>query len=222
MINLFTGLIAGSIHVVSGPDHLSAVAPLSIEEGRSSWRMGLLWGVGHTGGVLLVGLIALLGRELIPIDLISQWSERIVGVVLIGIGLWGLRKALKHRVHIHKHTHEGEEHTHIHLHETETQHASPRAHIHTHAAFAVGIIHGLAGSSHFLGVLPALALPTTGASILYLSGYGIGTISSMVVFTAMLGVTAKKLADRGIAVYKKMLIAFSSAAIGIGVFWLFM
>jgi len=30
------------------------------------------------------------------------------------------------------------------------------------AAFGVGTLHGLAGSSHLLGVLPALALPSRG------------------------------------------------------------
>ncbi len=222
MLHAITGFLAGSVHVVSGPDHLSAVAPLSIEKGRSSWKMGLLWGAGHTAGVLIVGLIALLGREIIPIDLISHWSERIVGVVLIGIGIWGIKKALKHKVHMHKHDHDGKEHTHIHTHNTEIPHTSAGAHKHTHAALAVGIIHGLAGSSHFIGVLPALALPSTSASVLYLGGYGAGTIAAMVGFTAVLGVTAKKLAAKGVHIYKKMLISFSTAAIGVGVFWLFM
>ncbi len=222
MLHAITGFLAGSVHVVSGPDHLSAVAPLSIEEGKASWKMGLLWGVGHTSGVMIVGLIALLGRELIPIDLISNWSERFVGVVLIGIGIWGIRKALKNKVHVHKHNHEDNEHTHIHTHNTEAEHASPVAHKHTHAALAVGIIHGFAGSSHFIGVLPALALPTTSASVLYLGGYGVGTIIAMVGFTALLGIAAKKLAEKGVEVYRKLLITFSTAAIGIGLFWLFM
>jgi ABC-type nickel/cobalt efflux system permease component RcnA len=222
MLHGITGFLAGAVHVISGPDHLSAVAPLSIDGGKKSWKMGLLWGVGHTTGVLIVGLIALIGRELIPIEMISHWSERIVGVVLIGIGIWGIRKALRHRVHIHKHVHEGEEHTHIHTHSAGMEHSSTGAHRHTHAALVVGIIHGLAGSSHFIGVLPALALPSTSASVFYLGGYGAGTIMAMVGFSALLGVTAKKLAEKGVDIYKKMLITFSTAAIGIGIFWLFM
>ena len=30
---------------------------------------------------------------------------------------------------------------------------------HAHASFCLGVLHGVAGSSHFFGVLPALALP---------------------------------------------------------------
>jgi len=35
----------------------------------------------------------------------------------------------------------------------------------------MGILHGIAGSSHFLGVLPALALPTPGAAISYIAAF---------------------------------------------------
>ena len=34
---------------------------------------------------------------------------------------------------------------------------------HTHAATGLGVLHGLAGTSHFLAVIPALALPPVGA-----------------------------------------------------------
>src|SRR4029450_9914430 len=39
---------------------------------------------------------------------------------------------------------------------------------HRLAAFAVGTLHGLAASSHLLGILPALALPSTRAAGAYL------------------------------------------------------
>ena len=87
------GLSAGTIHALSGPDHLSAVAPLVINERSRRWRMGLFWGIGHSLGVWLIGLIALVLRGFLPLDALSSWSERLVGVVLIGVGLWGLRRA---------------------------------------------------------------------------------------------------------------------------------
>ena len=48
------GLAAGSIHVLAGPDHLAAVAPLAAERETRPWRAGLLWGVGHAAGVVVV------------------------------------------------------------------------------------------------------------------------------------------------------------------------
>src|SRR5688572_3654911 len=62
---LLAGLAAGLIHVLSGPDHLAAVAPLAGGRGRS-WRAGFLWGLGHSGGVLAVGLLALGLRGALP------------------------------------------------------------------------------------------------------------------------------------------------------------
>jgi high-affinity nickel permease len=61
-----SGLVAGTVHVVSGPDHLAAIAPLSAEGKTGSWRIGFRWGLGHSSGVLLVGLISLLLREVLP------------------------------------------------------------------------------------------------------------------------------------------------------------
>ena len=55
-----SGVVAGALHVVAGPDHLAAVAPLAADGRRRLWRSGLLWGLGHTGGVVAVGLLALL------------------------------------------------------------------------------------------------------------------------------------------------------------------
>ena len=52
---------------------------------------------------------------------------------------------------------------------------------HTHAATTLGLLHGLAGASHLLAVIPALALPFMGA-ISYMAAYLIGSIIAMGVF----------------------------------------
>src|SRR4249919_3013977 len=89
-----TGALAGLFHVLSGPDHLAAVAPLAVEDGRRGWLAGWTWGLGHASGVVVVALLAVLLRDLLPpIGIISAWSERVVGVALIGIGCWALRRS---------------------------------------------------------------------------------------------------------------------------------
>src|SRR5258706_12145769 len=143
-IAIFSGLAAGGIHVFSGPDHLAAIAPLSIGRRVRTWITGARWGIGHASGVLFVGLASLFVREFIAIEAISSWAERLVGVALMAIGLWGLRKAFSHHLHAHEHSHDGEKHVHVHTHRGSHLHTDnqPTAHSHTHAAFAVGTLHG--------------------------------------------------------------------------------
>jgi len=220
MIAALAGFVAGSVHVLAGPDHLAAVAPLAARGGRAAWRSGFRWGFGHAGGVAIVGVAALLLRGLLPIDRLSSWSERLVGVVLIAIGLWGIRAALRTRVHAHPHAHDGHEHAHMHVHGRRLAHADEDAHVHTHAALAVGILHGLAGSSHFLGVLPALALPTHAAAFGYIAAFGAGTIAAMTVFASLVGLVSARSSTRTAGAYRAWLGACSVAAVAIGVVWL--
>ena len=72
------------------------------------------------------GLAALLLRELLPIDALSSWSERLVGVALIAVGLWGVRRATQLEVHQHVHVHEASTHAHIHVHARENAAAAAR------------------------------------------------------------------------------------------------
>ena len=222
MLSAIAGFTAGLVHVLSGPDHLAAVAPLTVESRRRPWTIGMLWGVGHTGGVWMVGAIALLLREFLPVDKLSSFSERIVGVTLVVIGLWGLRRALSGREHIHVHVHDGSVHAHAHLHDSEEAHESSGAHTHTHAAFAVGTLHGLAGSAHFLGVLPALAFSTTLAALSYILFFGVGSIIAMTGFSFVIGAVMSKYPAASGGAYKWSLTGFSSVAIMVGVVWLVM
>ena len=54
---LFAGIIAAVLHVISGPDHLAAVTPFAVESKKKAWKIGLFWGFGHIGGMLLIGII---------------------------------------------------------------------------------------------------------------------------------------------------------------------
>lgn len=196
-----TGLSAGLVHALSGPDHLSAVAPLVIGQPRGRrWRTGLFWGVGHSLGVWIVGLLALALRGVLPIESVSSWSERLVGAVLIGVGLWGLRRAFLARLPMEGHAEHG--------------HRSGRA------AVWIGGLHGLAGSSHVLGLLPALALPSRWASLTYVVGFGLGSIAAMTAFSSTFGFMAARITARGQWAYQAVLASFSAAAILVGGYWL--
>jgi len=220
MIAVLTGLIAGAVHVVTGPDHLTAVAPLAVRRPRRAWLPGVRWGMGHSAGVGLVGLLSLWLRDLIPVHLLSTWGERFVGVMLFGIGLWALNRALKHNIHTHEHEHGGERHVHFHTHGQARAHERENAHHHTHAAFGIGTLHGLAGSSHFLGVLPALAFPTKMQAMAYLIAFAVGTIVAMAAFSWGMGWMATRFETRGAKVYRGLMGTCAVAAMGVGCFWL--
>ncbi|TDI12557.1 MAG: High-affinity nickel transporter [Acidobacteria bacterium] len=213
---VLAGLVAGSVHVLSGPDHLAALAPLGAGR-RRGWTLGALWGLGHAAGVALLGGLILLFRGRWEPALLSAWGERLVGVVLVGLGLWGLRKALSPWLHAHTHRHGEQVHTHLHWHPPGAGQHHPAQHRHGHASFLVGSLHGVAGGSHLLGVLPTLALPSSAGAAAYLGGYATGTIVAMSLFAALL---ARVTVNHGPFTGRVVLGACSGAAILVGGFWL--
>jgi len=228
MLAVLTGFLAGMVHVISGPDHLAAVAPLAVRAHRRSWLPGFRWGIGHSAGVAAVGLLTLLVRELLPLEKLSSLSERLVGVVLIGLGWWSLKVALRVQVHTHAHHHDGESHAHVHVHDPVHRHEAveetsshPGGHAHGHTAFCIGTLHGLAGSSHFLGVLPAVALPTRWEAGLYLGAFGLGTVAAMSGFSSLLGLIASRGALHASRTYRCLMGTCAFAAFGVGAWWLF-
>ena len=195
-----TGLLAGVAHALSGADHLAAVAPLVTAKRHRGWAIGAVWGFGHSVGVWLLGFGLLFLRDFLPIEAISSWSEWLVGIVLIAVGLWGFRKMVANWVHTHEHIHDGEHHRHVHLHLPGISHnpgesvVHPRPGFHSHAALGIGALHGLAGGAYMLGVLPTLILPTMVEAALYLSLFGIGSILGMTAFSWAIGRLSEHLA----------------------------
>ena len=79
----------------------------------------------------------------------------------------------------------------------------------------MGTLHGLAGSSHLFGVMPALAFAVRADALVYLAGFGIGAIAAMSAFAAGLGLVAIRFGQ-----VKGVLYASSAAALVIGGVWL--
>ena len=208
ILTALSGLLAGAFHVLSGPDHLAAVAPLAASDRDRSLRAGWTWGLGHAAGVTVVAALAVLLRDALPpIADISAWGERLVGGALIALGLWSLSHAA--RLRRLPHTHGATRHEHLHV---QRGPRWMRRLGHGHASFAVGVLHGVAGSSHFFGVLPALALPTATASFSYIVAFGLGTVVAMTAFAGRIG--------RASLSHHRLMTATGVAAIAVGCVWI--
>jgi hypothetical protein len=214
------GLLAGLLHVFAGADHLAALTPLSLQAGRRAWRVGVRWGLGHSSGVLAVAALAFGLRQVVHLQSIRSWGERLVGGSLILLGLWGLRGLLRDRLHAHAHRHGGEDHVHVHVHSPAEAHDAPEAHVHGHAAFWVGTLHGLAGTAHLLGILPSLALPSAAETAGYLVSFAAGTIAAMTAFSSGIGALASSRTEGGLRFYRWMLGAASGLCALVGAAWI--
>lgn len=215
MFPLWAGLLAGLLHVISGPDHLVALAPMAVHNPGRALRTGAMWGLGHGLGVLALGGLGILVRGSIDVEAWSAWAEALVGLVLIGVGGWALRSALKVVVHTHDHDHD-HTHDHLHLHIGRVEHASKAAHArHSHAAFGVGMLHGAAGVGHLFGVIPSMALPPADA-VIYLVAYLVAAVAAMAGFGLLLG----RLSGRASAsTLRGVLATCGVASMVLGVVW---
>jgi hypothetical protein len=217
---VLVGAAAGATHVLSGPDHLAAVLGLAGRGRRVGLWTGVRWGVGHALGVVAVGGLAIALREVLPLETLSAWSERFVGVVLVSLGVVGLVHALRTRVHTHVHTHGGHVHVHLHAHAAPHGPDAHDGHEHRHPATWIGFLHGLAGSSHFLGVLPALGLAHAADTLAYVGGFGLGSILAMGGFAAAVGALSARAFLRGPAIHRRLLVGASTACMAVGLAWI--
>jgi ABC-type nickel/cobalt efflux system permease component RcnA len=192
---LGVGLVFGLKHATE-VDHIVAVSTI-VSQHKNVFRsalVGLLWGAGHTASLLLVGGVVLGLRVAIPEE-VSNWLEFCVALVIIGLGLAALWRALRASgsFHMHQHNHDGLSHMHIHFHENETKHEPSVRAPHSHTVSQVGskpvligMMHGLAGSGA-LTVLVLTQIGSTWIGFLYLAIFGLGSIAGMVLMSGLIG-----------------------------------
>ena len=193
LISILTGFAAGAVHVVGGADHLVAMAPFSLRQPVAALRAGLAWGAGHSLGVVFLALVAIGFKDLIHVEAMSSWAEFLVGVALLVVGALAIRTAFGLELHTHEHRHDAGASTHQHLHLHVRGQSNHRRH--AHAASGLGLLHGLAGASHLIAVIPALALPPLGA-LAYLLAYLAGSIAAMAAVVVVVSLVTLKSSAR--------------------------
>ena len=62
------GALMGMIHAVTGPDHMSALVTIAVNQKCAAVWLGIRWGIGHSTGLLLVTGIVLILRDAYDLD----------------------------------------------------------------------------------------------------------------------------------------------------------
>jgi len=226
---LTAGIMASMLHVITGPDHLAAVTPFAIESKKKAWKVGLLWGIGHLVGMISIGVLFVVFKGYIPVEAISNYSEQLVGLVLIFIGCWSFYKIFKdNKKHKHVHIHSNDDplihrHVHEHMHDNTHQHQHKKIAKQSHfTSFSIGFLHGLAGIAHFLLFLPVLGFEKQTDSILYVIGFAVGIPIAMITYAFVIGKIASHAKNEHNDVFfKGIRLAGGLFATIIGIYWLF-
>src|SRR5919197_2699621 len=173
----------------SDPDHLVAVSTLVAgtreRAAQAAARLGAAWGLGHATTMLAFGIPVVLLRAFLP-HVVEQTAEALVGGIIVLLAVRLLLKWRRGAFHAHVHAHDGRRHVHVHA------HANNASHRHAHAvrtpaqAFAIGLMHGLAGSGA-AAVLIVAAVPERGLALLALILLALGTAVSMTALSSLVG-----------------------------------
>ncbi|MEO7713643.1 MAG: high-affinity nickel-transport family protein [Gemmatimonadaceae bacterium] len=186
---LALGFLLGMRHATD-PDHVVAVTTIVTQQ-RSlarAARTGVLWGLGHTVTILLVGgAIVLLKVRLDQIPAkVGLSLEFAVAVMLVVLGLLTLAGGER------------------------------RVADSTSRPLTVGFVHGLAGSAAVV-TLPQVALiPDPRWAVGYLAVFGIGTIAGMLLVTASIAAPALFATRRFSGMNRSLRIASGLASVGFG------
>tara|TARA_Y100000589_G_scaffold329535_1_gene376417 strand:- start:770 stop:1504 length:735 start_codon:yes stop_codon:yes gene_type:complete len=215
-INLFAsskyaipmGLSAGIIHVVSGADHLVAMAPSSITSPKSALKNGLSWGLGHSSGIIILSVIAIFIRDIIPLERFSSFAEFLVGISLLFIGIFAIRNSKNLGIHSHQHEHNnGISHKHFHYHQNNN----------SHALTGLGLLHGIAGGSHLIPLLFVITIPDLQGAIFYLFSYLIGSLIIMSLFTYLISISTLNVSLKKI---RRLISLAGGISFSVGLFWI--
>jgi high-affinity nickel-transport protein len=238
------GFLLGMRHATD-PDHVITVSTI-VGRQRTAWGaalIGILWGIGHTFTIILVGGAIILFDVVIPprIGLAMEFSVALMLILLGTLTLTGIMPRITEMVtpgpgpagdiHVHPHRHNDYVHTHPHGH-------GPGSHGHAEGAtllsrsdrvfgrlgvyqavrpLIVGLVHGLAGSAAVaLLVLTTIQDPLWG--IAYLLLFGVGNIAGMMLITTAIGMPFAYTARRSARIHRYIRVASGLLSVGFGFF----
>jgi len=194
MINLtlafVTSLLLGMRHATD-PDHVVAISTIVSRE-RSLARatgIGVAWGIGHTMTILIVGL-AMIAFKVAFTPVIGLSLEMSVAVMLVLLGAANLFGPAK------------------------TAAPVPVGHV---RPFAVGVVHGLAGSAAATLLIVPL-IPDARWAVIYLVVFGAGTVVGMAMITLAIAAPAVLAAARIHSLQRTIRLAAGALSVGFGLY----
>lgn len=223
---LGTAFVLGFLHALE-VDHMVAVSAFVATRPAvaAAARFGFRWGVGHSVAVFVAGGLLLISGVRWA-EQYDAWGEALVGVMLIAVGGWAIRTT--RQLHFHPPAEHGD-HAHLHAHAPGSaphrhdhapgQHGDSR-HGHRRGITLVGLIHGLAGTSAVVALVPVTMVHRTAIGIGYLVAFGIGTIAAMTVFALLASMAMRTAAARSLTLGRRMGVVVGVVGMLVGVWWI--
>jgi len=181
----FLAFILGIKHSYDA-DHLIAVSTFLRKSNsiKNSVKLSASWAIGHMLTATIITILLFIFRESI-ITAILPHFEKIVGTMLILLGLWSLKDLFG--MHTHKHTHGNITHNHNHFHFFKKIKSDLHQADHSHKhMFGIGIIHGLASNDELLILFTAsLGITSLGGILVGVGIFSIGVVLGMILFSLL-------------------------------------
>ena len=203
---------------------------------RAAAGFGLRWGLGHSIAVFVAGGI-LIATGLRWPERYDAWGEALVGVLLVAVGVWAMRRARKlhlhppegHGDHAHLHAHAAASAAHAHEHHDHPPHTPahfPAGHHHhdhdqaKHGITAVGLMHGLAGTSAVVALVPVTLMDRWYVGLGYLVAFGLGTIIAMTAYALVAAAAFQKASERSLRWGRAIGRFAGVGSIAVGFWWI--
>jgi high-affinity nickel permease len=217
---IMLGFFLGMRHATD-PDHVIAVSTIVSRQQapRQAVLIGVLWGLGHSFTIFLVGTVIILFSVVIPprVGLTMEFSVAVMLILLGVLNLTGILRWVTDMLtpgangasHTHPHIHGDYVHSHSHGHTPGThghaEDATPQGWLdrtfgqlgiyQSLRPLVVGVVHGLAGSAA-VALLVLTTIRNPWWAIAYLLVFGVGTIAGMMLITVALALPFVLTANR--------------------------
>lgn len=224
LLTFATAFLLGFVHAVD-VDH--AVAVSAYVSTRPSLgaaaRFGLRWALGHSLTVIAAGGL-LLALGIRWSEAFDRWAEALVGAMLVVVGIWAVRSLRNlhfhgppgHGDHAHLHAHPAPRPVHEHPHGTgeRTRHHHPRG------IALVGMLHGLAGTSGVLALVPVGLIGSRALGVAYLLLFSAGVVAGMVLFASVVSVALTRTAGRSVLWGRRVAQGVALTSVVVGIAWM--